>query len=121
MHNTTNLSVEKVEIVSNDTKEIQEQFLAPRKVLLDMTILNSNIDFINSEFYQKVKTKYPEITIDESKLLFYVLIGLKTKDISTLTKRSISSIDVAKSRMRKKIGLQKNIMIADIINFPLLF
>ena len=116
-----NLSINTAGDCNSEIKTIQEQLPSPAETLLDIAMLNSNIDFINSNFYRKVKSRYPEITIDESKLLFYISVGFKTKDISILTQRSISSIDVAKCRLRKKIGLQKNTAITEIMNFPLLF
>ncbi len=105
----------------NQTNVIEEQLPYSAETLLDMAMFNSNIDFINSNFYRKIKSRYPEITIEESKLLFYISIGFKTKDISVLTQKSINSIDVAKCRLRKKIGLQKNVGITEIMNLPLLF
>lgn len=67
--------------------------------------LQSNIDSVNAEFYEKLKTKFPELTKSEAELCGYIRINLSTKDISILKNVAATSVKMGKNRLRKKLGL----------------
>lgn len=58
-------------------------------------------------FYEKLLRKFPQITPNEKKLSAFLKLGMSTKDISAITNQSSHSITIARSRLRKKLGLQK--------------
>ncbi len=56
--------------------------------------------------YQRIlQKKHPFITANESRLCAFVKIGLKSHEISSITNQSVHSIEVARTRLRKKLGL----------------
>ena len=62
---------------------------------------------VHSDFYKKLVEKYPDLTPNELRLCAFLKLNLNTKEISSLTNQSVNSIDVARSRLRQKLGLSK--------------
>jgi DNA-binding CsgD family transcriptional regulator len=60
---------------------------------------------INSEFYDKLLTKYPDLTQSELKLCAYLRLNMTTKEIADLTGQSTETLGKARYRLRKKFGL----------------
>ena len=64
------------------------------------------------EFYSLLLKKYPNLTLNERKLCALLRLELSSKDIAILTFQNPQSIDVARYRLRKKLGLstEENLM-----------
>jgi tetratricopeptide (TPR) repeat protein len=60
---------------------------------------------VNSEFYQRLLNKYPDLTPNEQRLCAYMYLNLSTKDICAITFQSNETIRTARSRLRKKLGI----------------
>ena len=67
--------------------------------------LQANIDTVNAEFYEKLRTKYPTLTKSEEELCGFIRINLSNKDISVLKNIAASSVKMGKNRLRKKLDL----------------
>ena len=76
--------------------------------------LQSNIDSVNAEFYDNLKSKFPDLTKSEAELCGYIRIKLSTKDISILKNVAAASVKMGKNRLRKKLGLSPE---ADLYQF----
>ncbi|HDO28153.1 MAG TPA: tetratricopeptide repeat protein [Bacteroidetes bacterium] len=62
---------------------------------------------VHSDFYKNLVKKYPDLTANELRLCAFLKLNLNTKEISSITHQSVNSIDVARSRLRQKLGLSK--------------
>lgn len=62
----------------------------------------------DEEFYKKLLEKYPTLTKNEIRLCAFAKLNFSTKEISAVIRQSSSSILMARSRLRKKIGLTEN-------------
>ncbi|MXN92717.1 hypothetical protein GR160_15920 [Flavobacterium sp. Sd200] len=62
----------------------------------------------DEDFYKKLLHKYPTLTKNEIRLCAFAKMNFSTKEISAITQQSSNSILVARSRLRKKIGLEEN-------------
>jgi tetratricopeptide (TPR) repeat protein len=60
---------------------------------------------LHSDFYMILNDKYPDLTANERKLCAFLRLNLSTKDISAITHQSPKTINVARTRLRKKLGL----------------
>lgn len=56
-------------------------------------------------FYKNLYAQFPSITRNENELCGYIKLNYTTKDISEITGRSVHSIQIARVRLRKKLGL----------------
>lgn len=60
---------------------------------------------LHSRFYTKLVEKYPELTRAEIKVCALLKLNLDTKQISSILHKTSASIEVDRSRIRKKMGL----------------
>jgi DNA-binding CsgD family transcriptional regulator len=60
---------------------------------------------IHKDFYEKLEASYPELTPKERRLCALLKLNMTTKEISTITHQSTRSIDVARTRLRRKFNL----------------
>ena len=60
---------------------------------------------VHNDFYTKLNVAYPNLTSNEKKLCAFLRLNMTTKEISAITYQSVNSILVARSRLRKKMGL----------------
>ncbi len=65
-----------------------------------------HMDDINQQFIHKLKTLYPNLTIYDLRLCTYIKTGLSTKEIAKMINVLPSSINVSRSRLRKKLALE---------------
>lgn len=93
---------------------------AEMKRLLDLYLENKDktfeiqIDELHQAFFQKLKTEFPDLSLYDLRLCVYLKIGLNSKEISDILQVLPSSINVSRSRLRKKLNLQPD---EDLYNF----
>jgi hypothetical protein len=61
---------------------------------------------VHSTFYKALQERFPELTPNERKLCAFLRLNMSTKDISAITQQTVNSITVARSRLRKKLGIE---------------
>lgn len=61
---------------------------------------------VHSTFYQTLQERFPALTPNERKLCAFLRLNMSTKDISAITQQTLNSITVARSRLRKKLGIE---------------
>ncbi len=116
-----NQLIEKVTVELNATKRLISAMENPKEInkklqsLVNQLKLSSNEQMweefeasfkeTNPGFLERLTAKYPTLTPNEIKLSIFLVLNLRTKDISTITQQNIKSINVARTRFRKKLGL----------------
>jgi tetratricopeptide (TPR) repeat protein len=60
---------------------------------------------VHEQFYRSLNEKFPELTPSERRLCAFLKLNMTTKEISALTHQNAKSIDVARTRLRKKLNL----------------
>lgn len=63
---------------------------------------------INQDFYTKLLKKYPKLSKNERRLCAFLWLNMSTKDIAEITFQSTRAINVARYRLRKKMGLSRD-------------
>jgi len=63
---------------------------------------------VHAGFYENLLKAYPDLTKNELKLCAYLRLNMSTKDISELTGQQLPSIDHARYRLRKKLGISNS-------------
>lgn len=63
---------------------------------------------VHTGFYKSLTEHFPDLTSNELRLCAFLKLNMNSKDISAITYQSVNSIDVARSRLRQKMGLSKN-------------
>jgi len=60
---------------------------------------------VHVNFYDNIKLKFPELTRNERRLCAFLRLNMSSKEISAISGQSPKTIDVARSRLRKKLGI----------------
>lgn len=60
---------------------------------------------VHTSFYDKLNRIHPNLTPNERRLCAFLRLNMSTKEISSITGQSIRSIEVARTRLRKKLDL----------------
>lgn len=117
--------LQKNELIATTIKEIQdlktsgseEQTNALHSIIRDM---KSNLDRgawdefelrfqqVHQDFYDKLNGLHPDLTPNEVKLSAFLRLNMTTKEISSITYQTPKSIQVARTRLRKKIGIERD-------------
>ena len=60
---------------------------------------------VHPEFYKKLNENYTLLTQSEQKICAFLKMNLNTKDIAQITNQTTKSVEVARTRIRKKLGI----------------
>ena len=64
------------------------------------------MDELHQEFFKALKLKFPQLSIYDLRLCAYLKIGLHSKEMAEILQVLPSSINVSRSRLRKKLNLR---------------
>jgi tetratricopeptide (TPR) repeat protein len=56
-------------------------------------------------FFEKVIQHFPDLTLNERRLCSFMKLQLTTKEITAITGQSVRAVEIARSRLRKKLNL----------------
>ncbi len=60
---------------------------------------------VHSDFYEKLILQFPDLSPNEQRLCAFLRLNLSTKEIASITGRNPRSIEMARFRLRKKLGI----------------
>jgi DNA-binding NarL/FixJ family response regulator len=62
---------------------------------------------VHSNFYSNLSSQYPSLTAYDLRLCAFLRMNMNTKDIASLTHQTVNSVEVARTRLRKKLNLHQ--------------
>jgi len=65
-----------------------------------------HMDELNQQFTDRLKANFPQLTLNDLRLCTYIKTGIATREIAKMTNVLPSSINVSRSRLRKKLELE---------------
>ncbi len=74
------------------------------------------MDELHQEFFQKLKDRFPGLSILDLRLCAYLKIGLNSKEIAEILNILPSSAFISRSRLRKKLNLKPEEDLHDFLN-----
>jgi len=101
----------KNEAVKDHTKEaIKNIARRLKKSTEDETWKEFELRFkqVHGEFYSKLLENFPDLSSGEHRLCAFLRLNMSTKEISELTGQSVPSIEAARYRIRKKLGISNS-------------
>jgi tetratricopeptide (TPR) repeat protein len=60
---------------------------------------------VHADFFENLIKKYPDLTNNEKRLAAFLRLDFSTKEISSITNQSPHSINIARTRLRKKLDI----------------
>ena len=63
---------------------------------------------VHSDFYMNLVKKFPNLSPNEERLCAFLRLNMTSKEISELTGQRVATIEMARFRLRKKLGLKSS-------------
>jgi tetratricopeptide (TPR) repeat protein len=133
---TTNVMylLKKNELIENITERLlklkgklrEENVEAIQRIIFDLQSITEKevweefeyrFQNVHEEFYQNLQKKFPDLSPSEIKLAAFLRLNMTTKEISSITGQSINSLETARYRLRKKLGITNQEV--NLVNFLL--
>ena len=98
-------------ILNNEDKKWVQDIVREMKSNVDNTVwgeFEMRFQQVHDDFYARLNEHYPDLTPNEKKICAFLRLNMTTKDISSITFQSIKSIQVARTRLRKKMGMSRD-------------
>jgi len=78
------------------------------KVQEDWKQFEYHFDKVHGDFLSRLTIEFVDLTPGEQKLCAFLRLKMDTKEIANLMGISLRGVEVARYRLRKKLGLDKN-------------
>ena len=88
--------------ISSLLQSQQPKSIGDEKMLSDIKLRLTQID---SEFYSRLMSSYPSLSTNERRLCSFLRLDMSTKEIVSVTGQSLRAVQIARSRLRKKLNL----------------
>jgi hypothetical protein len=98
-------SLQDLPVVSRQAESKMNQMasvIEDRQVWSDFDI---RFNELNTGFYKKLDTRFPNLTINEKRLCAFLKLEMNTKEIIAITGQSVRAVEIARTRLRKKLEL----------------
>ncbi|MCD2424801.1 tetratricopeptide repeat protein [Niabella pedocola] len=92
----------------NAYSKLVKKFLQDLEQQANDKTLHLSSDDAHADFFFNLLQKYPDLTESERKLCAQIRLNLSSKEIAALNNISVKSVEMARYRLRKHFGLQKN-------------
>jgi tetratricopeptide (TPR) repeat protein len=70
---------------------------------------------VHQDFYSNLVSKFPDLSKGDMKLCAFLKLGMSSKEIASVTNQALKSVEVARTRLRKKLDLTNTEI--DLIDF----
>lgn len=80
-----------------------------------MKLIEENMDVVNTSFFENLTKAHPNMTRVDKEFCSYIRIGLSSKEIASIRSTTVNTVNVNKTRLRKKLNLEKGISISSYL------
>jgi hypothetical protein len=95
--NSTKEGQEVIRGVIHNLKASQEDKIFEE---FEMAFLN-----LHQDFFKNLLAEFPQLSLNEKRLCAFIRLNLGTKEIASITGQTIPTLNMAKVRLRKRLGL----------------
>lgn len=81
----------------------------------DWNDLQSRFSKVHASFFEKLKKKYPQLSVADEKLCVLIKLGMSSKEIANILLISPKSVDQKKYRLKKKMDDESNLGLTDLL------
>ena len=75
----------------------------------------SHYDEINGNFMRNLRQAFPKLTVTDLKLCTYLELNLSSKEIAQLANISVRGVEIARYRLRRKLGLGTEVSLPEFL------
>lgn len=110
-------------IVVSSKDEVTNKYIKRviRKVSIDERIdedweqFAKHFDQVHSQFLQRLRSQYTQLTPKDHRLCAYLRMNLSSKEMASLMNISVRSVEVARYRLRKKLDLDGEVNLVEFM------
>jgi len=107
-----NLKQENIPVITNIIEELSDNTNSDIWQEFEIRFLQ-----VHTDFYDNLMKEFPDLTNNEKRLAAFLRLDFSTKEISSITNQSPHSINIARTRLRKKLSLvNKDINLAAFLS-----
>ena len=74
-----------------------------------------NFNLVYENFMKRLTKRFPDLKMNDRKLCAYLRMGLSSKEMASLLNTSVRSIETARYRLRKKLGMEQGDNLVEFI------
>ena len=96
---------------TKDNQQVIHKIITELQTYIDQdtwTEFEIRFQQVHNDFYTSLNKYHPDLTANEKKLCAFLRLNMTTKEISAITYQSLNSIVVARSRLRKKLNIDRD-------------
>jgi len=97
-----------------EIKELNFKINQSLRVNKELEKFRERVDDVNSNFFNLLGEHYPDLTEKEKRLCALLKMNLSSKEIASLNNISEGAVTMARYRLRKKIGLNKEANLTEL-------
>ncbi|MCM1042044.1 MAG: tetratricopeptide repeat protein [Bacteroides sp.] len=71
---------------------------------------------VHQSFYENVQKAYPMLTYKDLRLCSFLRLGLSSKEIAAITFKEVRSVESARNRLRRKMGLDTDVRLIEFFS-----
>jgi DNA-binding CsgD family transcriptional regulator len=76
---------------------------------------NEYFGSVHGAFYEKINTKFPELSTSEKRLASLIKMNLTNREIASILNIESASVKMAKYRLKKKLNLEEEVDIQSFL------
>ncbi|GAB5398575.1 MAG: hypothetical protein Aureis2KO_01600 [Aureisphaera sp.] len=100
----------------NQVNQVILELRKQNEVNTRMKLIEQNMDIVNTSFFESLSKAHPKITRVDKEFCSYLMIGLSSKEISIIRNTTVNTVNVTKTRLRKKLNIDNDISIVSYLN-----
>ena len=101
--------------ISKDLKHIIVDLKSQKIVDEKIDFIQGRNDEVSAQFEARLIKDFPNLSKTEREICVFVRMNLSTKEIANIRNSSINTINVTKTRLRKKLGLNKSVELGSFL------
>ncbi|MGQ1788242.1 LuxR C-terminal-related transcriptional regulator [Saccharicrinis sp. GN24d3] len=115
---------QELKLVSDDTKDgaVKTKMVILRKRInkeidnhQQKEIFDSHFEAVHSDFFDRLKEQFPQLSPKDIRLCAYIKMNLSTKEIAPMLNISERGVEINRYRLRKKLGLSRDINLSTFL------
>ncbi|MEP2023725.1 MAG: tetratricopeptide repeat protein [Reichenbachiella sp.] len=108
-------NIEKTDFDKLHVESAIKSFKQRLEINHDLEEFYSHTELVHQDFLFKLSEKFPDLTDHDKKLSSQIRLNLSNKEIAALNNVSLKSVEVGRSRLRKKMGIDSSVNFSEFL------
>lgn len=100
---------------TNDIQQLLNMIHMNKSLEKEWENFNEYFGSVHGSFYEKINSKYPELSTSEKRLASLIKMNLTNREIASILNIESTSVKMAKYRLKKKLNLEEEVDIQSFL------